>query len=158
MIQLVAKQQCNPFISRSLTIGFADTSQLYHGFLMEVVLHHLGLRLPRYSLLITFLSSVQEPVYSTQYKRHLQNYEYFLTSIVLIFTYNVLKWAEMTKFVTLASDFVFRVDCKYNFSTPVGNTQLTWGRLGATSSLCARGSEWNAFLSKTQVIFARPSN
>jgi len=28
---LVAKQQCSPFISRSLTIGVADTSQLYHG-------------------------------------------------------------------------------------------------------------------------------
>ena len=30
----------------------------------------------------------------------------------------------MTKFVTLASDFVFREDCRYNFSTPTGNTQL----------------------------------
>ena len=70
---------------------------------------------------------------------------YLLTSIVLMFMDNVLRRAATRKFI-ISGDFWRQIlsserICRYNFSTPTGNTQLTRGRLGATSSLCARGSD-----------------
>ena len=43
----------------------------------------------------------------------------------------------------LASDFVFREDCRYNFSTPTGNTQLTRGQFGMGCRLCQKSVKCN---------------
>ena len=46
--------------------------------------------------------------------------------------YNILRRAAMTNFMTFGVRFCLREDCRYNFSTPTGNTQLG----GGSKQLC----------------------